>query len=124
MTHFSDTGGEALVACRNAFDRIIEQYEGWGVQCGVDFHALRNSVNAALAAAPALALGGGEAGYEHQRAIMEGERNESLQLRQIAMQHTLREDRAFEAGFTNGWERRAALAATPPASPSTGEPQP
>ena len=53
------------------------------------------------------------AGYEHQRALMEGERNDSLRIyiEQANGSSTPRSERAYETGFTNGWNR--ALAAAP-----------
>lgn len=44
-----DARDGALLACRAACDRIIDQYEGWGVHCGIDFHALRKGIDAARA---------------------------------------------------------------------------
>ena len=49
--------------------------------------------------------------YEHQRAIMEGERNASLDAYSRVVSITSAESRLYEAGFTNGWDRRDRLAA-------------
>lgn len=58
-------------------------------------------------------------GYEHARAIMEGERNASLEQRQIGLgrYYIIEERRAYEAGFTNGWDRHAAQVAALTAAP-------
>lgn len=47
--------------------------------------------------------------YEHQRAIMEGERNASLDAYSRVVYLTQTESRIYEAAFTNGWNRLAAL---------------
>lgn len=47
--------------------------------------------------------------YEHQRAIMEGERNASLDAYSRVVYLTQTESRIYEAAFTNGWNRHAAL---------------
>ena len=58
--------------------------------------------------------------HERDRAIMEGERNASL----TAFDHdgslTLAEERLYEAAFTNGWDRHAAVVAptSAPMSPA------
>ena len=56
-----------------------------------------------LAAAPAQPVA--EPSYEHQRAIMEGERNASLDAYSRVIYLTGAESRLYEAGFTNGWQR-------------------
>lgn len=70
----------------------------------------------ALAAGQATAAQQGAAyaaqpSYEHQRAIMEGERNASLDAYSRVVSITSAESRLYEAGFTNGWDRRDRLAA-------------
>jgi len=57
------------------------------------------------------------ASYEHQHAIMEGERNDSLRIHieQANGSSTPCSERAYETGFINGWNR--ALAAAPKAEP-------
>ncbi len=57
-------------------------------------------------------------GYEHQRAIMEGERNASLALFDHDGHLTLAEERLYESAFTNGWDRHAAVVAPTPATMS------
>lgn len=47
---------------------------------------------------------------EHQRAIMEAERNASLGAYSRVVYLTGAESRLYEAGFTNGWDRRDRLA--------------
>jgi len=48
-----------------------------------------------------------ELSYEHQRAIMEGERNASLDAYSRVIYLTGAESQLYEAGFTNGWQRAA-----------------
>lgn len=56
--------------------------------------------------------------YEHQRAIMEGERNASLDAYSRVVYLTQTESRIYEAGFTNGWNRLAALVEAQQPAPS------
>ena len=63
---------------------------------------------AALAAGQATAAPAqpvAEPSYEHQRAIMEGERNASLDAYSRVIYLTGAESQLYEAGFTNGWQR-------------------
>jgi hypothetical protein len=75
------------------------------------------------AAAPASVPGAPVAGegYEHQRAIMEAERNDGLErwIRGNGELSTMRH-RAYEAGFSSGWYRHAMLPAAP--VPQAGTP--
>lgn len=51
--------------------------------------------------------------YERQRAIMEGERNDSLAAFQQGQPLDLKGQRIYESGFSNGWARASrAVAAT------------
>ena len=54
--------------------------------------------------------------YERDRAIMGGERNASLTAFDHDGRLTLAEERLYEAAFTNGWDRHAAVVA-PTSSP-------
>lgn len=69
---------------------------------------------AALAAGQATAAQQGAAyaaqDSEHQMAIMQGERNASLDAYSRVVYLTGAESRLYEAGFTNGWDRRDRLA--------------
>lgn len=56
--------------------------------------------------------------YEHQRAIMEGERNASLDAYSRVVYLTQTESRIYEAAFTNGWNRLAALVEAQQPTPS------
>lgn len=58
--------------------------------------------------------------YERDRAIMQGERNASLTAFDHDGRLTLAEERLYEAAFTNGWDRHAAVVApqTAPMSPA------
>ena len=49
--------------------------------------------------------------YEHKRAIMESERNASLDSFNYDARLTLTEERLYETGFTNGWQRCEAMGA-------------
>lgn len=51
-----------------------------------------------------------EQDYEHQRAIMEGERNASLDAYSRVVPITSAESRLYERAFTSGWDRRDRLA--------------
>ena len=48
--------------------------------------------------------------FEHQRAIMEGERNASLDAYSRVVHLTSAESRLYESAFTSGWDRRDRLA--------------
>lgn len=78
-------------------------------------YALYSALGLVDTPAPAQPGQEGERGYEHDRAIMEGERNASL----VAFDHdgglTLAEERLYESAFANGWDRHAAVAAQTPA---------
>ena len=58
--------------------------------------------------------------HERDRAIMEGERNASLTAFDHDGRLTLAEERLYEAAFTNGWDRHAAVVAptSAPMSPA------
>ena len=56
--------------------------------------------------------------YERGRAIMEGERNASLDAYSRVVLLTSTEVRLYETAFTNGWNRCAALHTQQPASPT------
>lgn len=51
--------------------------------------------------------------HEHQRAIMEGERNASLDAYSRVVSITSAESRLYERAFTNGWCRRASHGQAP-----------
>ena len=58
--------------------------------------------------------------HERDRVIMEGERNASLTAFDHDGRLTLAEERLYEAAFTNGWDRHAAVVAptSAPMSPA------
>ncbi|AFU45412.1 hypothetical protein C380_08550 [Acidovorax sp. KKS102] len=60
--------------------------------------------------------------YEHQRAIMVGERNASLDAYSRVVYLTQTESRIYEAAFTNGWNRLAALVEAQQPAPSAAGP--
>ena len=49
--------------------------------------------------------------YEHKRTIMESERNASLDSFNYDARLTLAEERLYETGFANGWQRCEAMGA-------------
>lgn len=83
-------------------DWIIRGVKGELYPCKPDIFEATYT-RAALAAAPVQPVA--EPSYEHQRAIMEGERNASLDAYSRVIYLTGAESQLYEAGFTNGWQR-------------------
>jgi hypothetical protein len=69
------------------------------------YEAARLEIESLRAAQPAA-----QPSYEHQRAIMEGERNASLDAYSRVVSITSAESRLYERAFTSGWDRRDRLA--------------
>lgn len=69
------------------------------------YEAARMEIESLRAAQPAA-----QPSHEHQRAIMEGERNASLDAYSRVVHLTSAESRLYESAFTSGWDRRDRLA--------------
>ena len=70
------------------------------------YAAARLEIESLRAAQPAA-----QPSHEHQLAIMEGERNASLDAYSRVVHLTSAESRLYESAFTSGWDRRDRLAA-------------